>query len=176
MTYFDELCRAMNWLGERKDSFFLGQGVVDAGTFMSKTLEGVPLEKRLEFPVCEQLQMGASIGMAMGGYTCISVFPRHNFLLLGLSEMVNLLDKLPEITKGEYIPKVIIRTAVGTTKPIYPGVQHAGNFTEAFKKLLTTVEVVELHEPSEILSAYQYAYQRNGSTLISEFGDFYSSK
>jgi len=176
MTYFSELCKAMNWLGEQQDTLFIGQGVVDGGTFMSATFAEVPLEKRTEFPVTEQLQMGTSIGLAIGGYFPISVYPRHNFLLLGMSELVNLLNNVPEITKNEYFPKMIIRTAVGTTRPIFPGIQHAGNFTKAFKELLTTVEVIELKEPEEIFPVYQYAYHKNGATLISEFGDYYNEK
>lgn len=165
----------MTWLGEQEDTIFVGQGVIDGGTFMSGTFEDVSLHKKVEFPVCEQFQLGYSIGMAMGGLTCITCFPRHNFILLAMAELVNLLDKLPEISGG-YFPKVIIRTAVGTTRPIFPGIQHAGDFTEAFRKLLTAVEVIELKEPEDIFPAYKHAYTKNGATLITEFGDFYNEK
>lgn len=173
--YLDELCRAMNWLGQQPDSIFIGQGVADGGTFMYKTFENISSDKKIEYPVAEQFQMGASIGWAIGGYTCISVYPRHNFLLLGLSELVNLLDNMPEITQSDYMPKVIIRTAQGTLNPIYPGVQHAGHFTEAFRKLLRNVEIIELTKSEDIFPAYEHAYYKNGATLITEFGDLYYS-
>ena len=174
MRYIDELRRSMNWLAEQEDTIFIGQGVVDGGVFMSSTLDDVPVTKKIEWPVTEAMQMGASIGIATAGYTCISLFPRHNFLLLGLSELVNWLDKMPEIAGVQ--PKVIIRTAVGTTRPIYPGIQHSGDFTEAFKKLLSTIEIIELKEPEQIFEAYQHAYHKQGATLISEIGDFYAEK
>jgi len=176
MKYFDELRKSMNWLAEQEDTIFIGQGVIDGGVFMSGTLDDVPIEKKVEWPVTEQMQAGASIGLAIGGYTCISLFPRHNFLLLAMSELVNVLDKFPELTDGGAFPHVIIRTAVGTTKPIYPGVQHAGDFLEAFKKLLTTIEIIDLKEAKDIFPAYKYAYNKKGATLISEYGNFYAEK
>lgn len=171
-NYFDELCKSMEWLAD-KNTHFIGQGVKDGGTFMSSTFKNISEEKKVEFPVAEQFQFGISIGWAIAGHMCVSVFPRHNFLLLAMSEMVNLLDNFPELTKSDYMPKLIIRTAVGTTKPIYPGVQHAGNFTEAFKKLLKNIKIVELTAADQIFPAYQDAYERNGTTLITEFGDLY---
>ena len=45
--YFDELKRAMDYLGEQDDTFFLGQAVTYKGTAMTNTLKGVPNEKRL---------------------------------------------------------------------------------------------------------------------------------
>lgn len=174
MRYFDELCRAMNWLAEQEDTIFVGQGVVDGGVFMSGTLAGVPLDKKVEWPVTEAMQMGASVGLGVGGYTCVSLFPRHNFILLAMSELVNVLDKWLELTGTQ--PKIIIRTAVGTTRPIYPGVQHAGDFTEVLKNILTTVEVIDLPEASQIYEAYRHAYNKQGATLLSEYGDYYAEK
>ena len=51
----------MGLLAEHPDTLFLGQGVEYPGTFMSTTLDQVPMEKRLEMPVAEEMQMGMSI-------------------------------------------------------------------------------------------------------------------
>ena len=48
--YKEELTRAMTWLAEKEDTFFLGQSVGVKGTAMFWTLENVPMEKRLELP------------------------------------------------------------------------------------------------------------------------------
>lgn len=176
MSYFSELQRSMKWLSEKNDTIFLGQGVVDGGVFMSATLDQVPAEKKIEFIVAEQLQMGVSVGYAMTGIVPISIFPRHNFVLLGLSELVNLLDKLPEMTKGEFIPKVIIRTSAGKSKPIDAGCQHTSYFSEAFRSMLTTVNVVDLHEPEQIFEEYQKAYEGKYSTILTEFSSHYNEK
>jgi len=40
------------------------------------------------------------------------------------------------------------------------------------------VDIIELHESGDIYPAYQHAYQRTDgkSTLLVEFGDYYSEK
>lgn len=174
--YFDEIKRSMNWLGEQEKVVFLGQAVGNAGTFVFGTVEDVPSEKRLEFPVCESFQMQATLGMSLSGYVPVSIFPRQNFLLLAASDMANMIDKMPALSDGEKIPHIIIRVCAGTTRPIHPGVQHVGNFASAFREMFTTINVVELHEPEEVFPAYQKAMSEKGVTLIIEFGDSYNEK
>jgi hypothetical protein len=79
MNYFTELVRTMEWLGQQPNTQFIGQTVGCPGTFMYPTLEKVPMDKRLEFPVNESFQMQFSIGMALAGKCVISVYPRQNF-------------------------------------------------------------------------------------------------
>jgi pyruvate/2-oxoglutarate/acetoin dehydrogenase E1 component len=177
MKYFDELKRSMNWLAEKPDTLFLGQAVAVAGTGMSNTLKDVPQEKLLEFPVCEDMQMGFTNGLALAGdYVPISIFPRWNFLLLAANQVVNHLDKVPAMS--EYNPKVIIRTAIGSERPIHPQHQHVGDYTESFKSMTTNIEIVRLDEPEQIFESYQKAYERedNKSTILVEWGDYYNEK
>mgnify|MGYP001586547516 FL=1 len=169
--YFDELKRAMTWLGEQQETIFVGQAVKFPGTFMHGTLNGVPVEKRLEMPVAESFQLQFCIGLALMGFVPISIYPRQNFLLLSASDLVNLLDKLPVMSSDQVKPKVIIRTASGPTKPLFPGHQHVGNYADAFRQMLTWVKIVELNSAKEILSTYQQAYERDGATLVIEHGD-----
>ncbi len=75
----------------------------------------------------------------------------QHFLLLAMSDLVNLLDKLPVISSGAVRPKVIIRTASGPTRPMFPGHQHVGNYAEAFRRMLTSVRVVELNAALDIV-------------------------
>ena len=126
------------------------------------------MEKRLELPVAEEMQMGMSIGMALTGKTVISIYPRMDFLLLAVNQLVNHLDKLEQFTHGEYHAKVIIRVGIGSTKPMYPGVQHCGDYTEAFSKMLRNIWVNKLLLPSEIAEVYQVAYAGSWSSLIVE--------
>jgi hypothetical protein len=83
---------------------------------------------------------------------------------------------VPHLTNGEIWPKVIIRTSVGSVNPLNPGPQHCQDHTDAFRKMLQTVTVVDLMEPEEILPAYQEAYLRKGATLLVEHMDFYNAK
>ncbi|MEW5894596.1 MAG: hypothetical protein AB1650_02390 [Candidatus Omnitrophota bacterium] len=178
MTYFDELKRTMEWLAQQTETIFIGQTVAGPGTFMYQTLRDVPAEKTLEMPINESFQMQFTIGVALAGFVPISVYPRQNFLLLAVSDMVNMLDKIPVIAGEQWPAKVIIRVAAGPFEPIHPGHQHVGNYIEAFKKMFTSIEVHELLEPEDIFPAYQRAYERTDgrSTLLIEHGNFYSQK
>ena len=153
MKYFDELKRSMEWLGEQSDTIFLGQAVEYAGTAMTNTLKDVNPAKLMEMPVTEDMQMGITNGLAISGYVPISIYPRWNFLLLGVNQLVNHLDKLPLIS--DYKTKVIIRTGIGSERPLHPQFQHIGDYTEAFQKMLPNVEVIRLDESEQIFEANQ---------------------
>ena len=63
-------------------------------------------------------------------------------------------------------------------KPLDGGIQHTQDHTEAFRHLLTDINVVLLNEPNEIFPAFELAYEREDSksTLIIECGDYYNEK
>lgn len=112
LTYFDELKRAMNYLGMDSRVIVLGQAVSVPGTAMTNTLTEVPSEKLIELPVAEELQMGMSIGLALDGWIPVSIYPRWNFVLLAMNQLVNHLDKITQISNGGYTSQVIIRTSI----------------------------------------------------------------
>jgi len=173
-SYFDELCDAMALLATRPNAVFMGQGVgARAGTTMSDTFRGVPDRQLLEMPVAEDMQMGMAIGMALGGFLPICVFPRWNFLICAANQLVNHLDRLSLYSDGGYRPKVIIRTAVPSTVPFNPGPQHDDDFTRPFKMILRTVNVVKLISPAMVVPAYREALQSQDSTLLVEYTDYY---
>ena len=176
--YFDELSRAMTYLGEQPDTFFLGQAVAYKGTAMTNTLTGVPRDKLLEMPVDEEMQMGITNGIAVNGTVPISIYPRWNFLLCAVNQLINHLDRLKEYSHGEYAPKAIIRVGIGSERPLHPQAQHVGDFTEGFRKMLTNIEVIRLEEPEDVFPAYHKAYHRTDgmSTIIVEYGDSYGEK
>ena len=177
MKYFDELKRTMEWVAQQPKTLFVGQTVAGPGTFMFQTLRDVPADKTLEMPINESFQMQFTLGLALAGYIPISVYPRQNFLLLATADMANMLDKIPAISFGQLLPKVIIRVAVGPDAPVHPGHQHVGNFAEAFRNLFQWIEVVELNEPQDIFPAYQKALEcSDKSTLMIEHGNYYSQK
>jgi pyruvate/2-oxoglutarate/acetoin dehydrogenase E1 component len=178
MRYFDELKRSMDYLAKDPRTLFLGQAVAYAGTAMTNTLKDVPRERLLEMPVDEDMQMGMTNGLALGGLVPVSIFPRWNFLLLAVNQLVNHLDKITQMSNGGYVPKAIIRTGIGSERPLHPQHQHVGDYTDAFRLMLRQVEVIRLDEPEQIFPAYQKALERTDgkSTLIVEYGDYYSEK
>ena len=163
---------AMEWLAEQDRVMILGQAVCYAGTGCYESLTGVPANKKMEFPVAENFQIGVSTGMAINGLVPVSVVPRWNFLLCATDQIVNHLDKMEAMSSGECKPKVIIRVAVGSENPVDPQDQHKGNFSEAFRLMCKNIDIVELHTPEDILPAYQMAYESSRSTILVEFPDY----
>jgi len=178
MKYFDELKQTMEWVAQQPKTFFLGQTVAGPGTFMYSTLKDLPADKTLEMPINESFQMQFSVGLALSGYIPITVYPRQNFLILATSDMVNMLDKIPAISSNDVVPKMIIRVASGPDSPVHPGHQHVGNYADAFRKMFTSIDVIELEEAEEIFPAYKHAIERedNKVTLLIEHGNYYGEK
>ena len=176
MKYFDELKKSMELLAEHPDTIFIGQAVEYEGTGMSNTLKGVSSDKKLELPVAEEFQMGLANGLALAGKIPVSIFPRWNFLLVGMNQLVNHLDKIPDFS--EFKTKVIIRTAIGSERPLHPQCQHVGDYSNFFSSILKNVEVIRLDEPEQIFASYNKALTRNDnkSTILVEWGDFYNEK
>ena len=178
MKYFDELKRAMDFLAEDPRTVFIGQAVAVAGTTMTNTLKDVPRGRLIELPVFEEMQMGMTLGMALNGAVPVSLFPRWNFLLCGINQLVNHLDKVQVMSNGGYQAKAIIRTGIGSERPLHPQHQHIGDFTSAIRAMCTTIEVIRLDEPADVFPAYERALLRDDgrSTIVVEHGDYYGEK
>ena len=178
MKYFEELKRSMDFLAQDSRTIFIGQAVEVAGTAMSNTLKDVSLSQRLELPVAEEMQMGMSLGMALQGLIPVSIYPRWNFLLLAINQLINHVDKIDAMSSGGYRPKLIIRTGIGSERPLHPQHQHVGDFTDAIQRMCTTLEVIRLEEPEEIFPAYEKALLREDrrNTILVEYGDYYNEK
>lgn len=173
LNYKKEITKAMNLLASCPETIFIGQTVVYPGSIISDTLADVPQEKRLELPVAEEMQMGMSIGLALEGYLPISIYPRIDFLLLACNQLSNHLDVLDELTHNEFKAKVIIRTIVGATKPMYPGIQHCRDHTEALRTLLKNIPVIKLETAEQVMPIYNHALSCDQSVLIVEIAELY---
>ena len=169
--YQEALIEVMRFLGKQPKTIFIGQTLIYGGSPMFNSMEKVPKEKIIEVPVFEDTQMGISIGLALEGFIPISIFPRIDFLICATNQLVNHLDKVEKMSKGEFKPGVIIRTQIGNTKPLYPGPQHCGNYTQGLKKMLKHIEVIKIKNDLEVGTSYLYAYERakrGKSTLLIE--------
>lgn len=170
MTYFYELCRAMSVLSG-VGAVFLGQAVACDGTAMRSTLKHLPPERLIEMPVAENMQLGLCTGIALAGGVPVCIFPRINFMLEAISQLVQHLDKIP--LYSDYRPRVIIRTAIATNKPLDPGPQHVGDYGDAIGCMLKTVTVQYLESARSIVPAYYQALVRDRSTLLIERLELY---
>ena len=178
MKYFEELKRSMEYLGNKRNTIFIGQAVEVPGTAMSNTLKNVKKDKLVELPVAEEMQMGMTLGLAMDKNVPISIFPRWNFLLYGINQLVNHIDKFKIMAGSDIVPKLIIRTGIGSERPLHPQHQHIGDFSNSNKKMCTSIEVIKHKSSKDIFPAYKKAYERKDgkNTIIVEYGDYYNEK
>ncbi len=176
MSYRSELIRSMKYLSKNKRVIFLGQSVNYSGNAIFNTLKDISSKKKIELPVFEDTQMGMSTGLALNGFIPVTCYPRFDFLILSLNQLVNHLDKLKDMSLGKLDARVIIRTSIGSKNPLDGGPQHTQDHTSALKLMLSNIEVVKLQKTNQIFKAYKKALNRKDkkSTLLIEYGDFYN--
>ena len=171
LSYADEITKAMAMLASVPRTIFVGQAVEYDGQRLHATLKDVPKEKRIEMPVCEDFQMGFCTGLSLEGYIPVSIYPRWDFLLLAANQLVNHLDKL-SLLSG-YRPKVIVRTAVGSNKPLDPGPQHTQDYTEPFRLMLKSIPIFDLKDEMYVMDGYRKALETQGSVILVEHMELY---
>jgi pyruvate/2-oxoglutarate/acetoin dehydrogenase E1 component len=177
MKYFSEIKKSMEYLAQRKNTIFLGQAVNVPGTAMFNTLKDIDLKKKIELPVAEEMQMGLGLGMALEGYLPILIYPRWNFLLLATNQLVNHLDKISEISNNKINPQIIIRTAVGSTRPLNSQSQHTGDFSNAFRQMCKNIDIYKITKPNEVFKTYKKALKNKKKiSLVIEIANFYNEK
>lgn len=165
LRFKDAVNAAMCALARDERTLFIGQSVKYDGAAIFDSLAGIPPNRRLEMPVIEDFQLGFCTGLALTGKIPICIYPRIDFMLLCVNQLVNHLDKMPH---WGWHPKVIIRTTVGALTPLNAGHQHTQNHVRAFKCMLESVEVREVQLPWQVECAYQEALASPLSTLIVE--------
>jgi pyruvate/2-oxoglutarate/acetoin dehydrogenase E1 component len=172
MKYTEHLSAAMELLAQNSNVLFLGQAVKYKGTGLTQTFAKVPIAKLIEMPVCEELQLGMTLGLTFKGYIPISVYPRWNFLLLATNQLVNHIDKWAELIG--HPPHLMIRVSVGSIHPLNPGPQHRADCTEAFKILCPNIKFYELTKKDMIMKAYQEALLTPEPSILVEYADKYN--
>ncbi len=161
----------MNMLAKDENTVFMGYGTKFG--LANGTLEGVPLEKILETPLAENLMTGLAIGMSLRGFRPVLFFERHDFMLDALDAIVNHMDKLEEISDGQYVPRVIIRAGVGSRKPLDSGITHSQNFTKPFKQILS-MSIYEPKTPKQVLEVYNLIKDTKTPVMVVEPKGFYN--
>jgi pyruvate/2-oxoglutarate/acetoin dehydrogenase E1 component len=166
-TYKDELIKSMNYLASKNNTIFVGQQIVYLGNPMSTTIEEVPKEKMIETPVFEEVQLGMSTGLSLTGLCVISFYPRWDFLICASNQLVTHLDNFKEMTNQD--AHVIIRVGKGSDDPLDPGVQHKGDYSDAFRKILKNVEIINFNSHENIYETYVKAYENKKPIILVEY-------
>lgn len=159
---------AMLMIAENPATLFIGQNVAVDGSAMFHDFDGIPMSQRIEFPVAEELQLGASIGLALQGFLPVCVFPRMDFMLRAMDQLINHLDKLKAMSCGQFDPKIIIRTRVGSRTPLDAGPQHTQDHTQIFRAMLTNIDVYKIVSDETIIPAYTMALKSPRSVIVVE--------
>jgi pyruvate/2-oxoglutarate/acetoin dehydrogenase E1 component len=166
MSYLKEIQRSMKFLSQNNKVIFMGQSVVYPGSSIFVSLKDVPSSKKIELPVIEEVQTGMSIGMALNGYIPVSCYPRFDFLILAANQLVNHLDKIDYLTNDNFTSKIIIRTMVGSTKPLNAGLQHTQDHTNALKQLMKYSSVIKLNKKDEVFKNYKNAISKKNKKKV----------
>ena len=152
--YVSEINRSMKFIAKNKKVLFLGQSVLFPGSSIYVSLKDINKKKKIELPVFEETQMGMTLGLALEGFIPISCYPRFDFLILALNQLINHIDKIDYLSDNNFKSKIIIRTMVGATKPLNAGPQHSQNHTEAIKKISKNIKVYFLKNQKNIFDLY----------------------
>lgn len=171
--YLQEVQRGMDLLENHPKTLFIGQAVEFKGHAITGQLYKYPNDKLQELPVAEDFQAGMAIGMALEGFIPVSIYPRHDFVLLGLNQIMSHLDRWTLMCPNSN-PHVIIKMLVGAKEPLDGGHQHTANYIEAFKLMCQTIKVFDLKTPEEVYPAYEEALNKPGGYIISEYTELYS--
>jgi len=173
--YLNEIKRSMKYLAKFERTIFIGQSVKFPGSSIYNSLKFVPQKKRVELPVFEEVQLGMSIGMALEGYVPITCYPRFDFLVLALNQLINHADKIDHLTNNKFNSKIIIRTIIGSNFPLNAGPQHTQDHTLALKKMVKNIKIIKLKNTKNIFKNYKKCIndKKNKIFLFIEDGNKY---
>lgn len=171
--YKESLTAAMLDLATDPLTRFIGYGVKIGGRAHG-TLKDVPDAQLIETPVAENLMVGLAIGMSLAGLRPVVFIERFDFILNALDAIVNHLDKIETMSRGQFKPAVILRVVVGnTTKPFFTGATHTQDFTDSLRKLVK-FPVWGMKMPEHVTREYAAARDRQRlgqSTMLIEYKD-----
>ena len=173
ITYKQRLTECTSRLVLDEGYHVIGQGAVDGGHGMSATIESSIVDNCIELPVFEETQTGIAIGMGLAGHNVISIYPRFDFFIAGLSQALNHADKLMEMSKCEFKPNIIFRVGVGAKVPLDAGPQHTNNYTSSLRGMLTNISVHELIKGTDPLDVYEVIISNGGIHLVIEHYELY---
>ena len=166
MKYKEAIIKSMELLAQDPRTYFIGYNITH-GSKAYGTLSSVPIDRCIESPVAENLMTGLAIGMALGGYRPVLFFERHDFMLNAADALINHLDKVEALSKGEFKAPVIIRATVGGSIPINPGLQHINDYSNFFKNALS-FPVYEYTKAEDIIGGYRKALLISQPTMFIE--------
>lgn len=156
MIYKEAIIAASDELAKNPKSIFLGYNVKKGKA--NGTFKNIPENQLFETPVAENLMLGIATGLSLEGRIPVVYIERFDFILNALDAIVNHLEKINPMSQGEFKPAVIIKVAIGIkNKPLYSGMTHTQDFTEAMTKLLSFPVIKLEKDANHIRKVYKTA-------------------
>ena len=90
-----------------------------------------------------------------------------------MNQLVNHLDKIEIISKGNFKPKVIVRVLVSSKKPLDAGLQHTNNYVNEIKRMCKYISVYDLKDNKSVLKSYKNAIESENSSILVEYSELY---
>lgn len=171
MKYLEHIQKGMDLLASDPRTIFIGQAMEYKGHAVSRQVQNYNKSQLLELPVAEELQAGIAIGLALEGYIPVSVYPRNDFAILAMNQIVNHMDKWKLMTGQDL--HMLIKMLVGSKFPLNAGHQHTQNHSEAFKLMCPNIKITELVEINQILPTYESFILDKKPTIIIEHTELY---
>ncbi len=172
MNYREALCHSMEEMARNPATCFIGYGIKYGGKAQG-TLKNIPDHQLIETPVAENLMVGVAIGMALKGRKPVVFIERFDFILNAADAIVNHLDKIQGISRGEFAPHIILRVVAGNkTKPLFTGETHVQDLSAAFQSMVA-FPVRKCRSAGEVLANYQSAFAAldEHSSMLIEYKD-----
>jgi deoxyxylulose-5-phosphate synthase len=170
MPYKTAVKQSMEMLARIPNTIFIGYNVRYGSAY--GTLADVPEEQRLETPVAENLMAGLAMGMSLLGFKPILFFERHDFIFNAMDALVNQVDKITMITRGEFVFPIIIRAVAGSVKPFYAGLTHTSDLVRLFQHSFYFPVVVPM-TAGEVLGVYEEAAKFDRPVLVVEYKELH---
>ena len=172
-TYKQILSECTSRLVTEHNYFIIGQGTTDGGHGMSATIEDSIKVNCIELPVFEETQTGIALGMGLAGVNVMSIYPRFDFFIAGLSQLINHSDKLRLMSNEKFSPNIIFRVGVGAKTPINAGPQHTNNYSKQMREILVDIEVHEILKGVNPKFIFDEIITKGGIHLVVEHYEFY---
>jgi pyruvate/2-oxoglutarate/acetoin dehydrogenase E1 component len=175
VTYREALAEAMKTIADcDPEAVFIGYNT-RCGNQAGGTLEGIEPGRLIETPVAENLMAGVAIGMALKGYRPVVYFERFDFILNAMDAIVNHVDKLQEISRGQFSASVIFRVVVGNTQTgLISGPTHTQDFTDGVSRMVS-FRVQGLYDARQVKTAYLDALLSKEPIMLVEYKDLYDT-
>jgi pyruvate/2-oxoglutarate/acetoin dehydrogenase E1 component len=175
MTIKEDIAEAMASISRRKNTVFLGQGVINAGRIYG-TLEKVPLGQCLEMPVAENLIAGTAIGLAIEGYRPVCIFQRMDFMFIAADAIINHASLMEKMSGGRINLPIIFRTIkADLNEKFWVGWQHSKDLSSVFNQWIPVRHIgnKSMGVNTNAQQVYEEAWNEKKPILIVEdYGSF----